>query len=94
MSDFLGDDDAFDEDEPTQRPARPPRPQRRTANDGSWSEDDVPIVLYLPPRCPTCRSREKLTTGGYPQKRKRYHVCKRCGCYYHSIEITEEDLET
>ena len=49
----------------------------------------IPVVQWFPITCPGCganRRKERVTTGGYREKLRRYHVCKRCGVEFHSEE--------
>ena len=85
MSEWL-DDAAFEEEQ--ERNPRPRKPGRDAEQDG-----EIPVVLYLPVRCSSCGAKKPRTIGGYAPKGRRYHVCKRCGLEFHSVEITEQDLE-
>lgn len=53
--------------------------------------DQVPIVPYVPPRCPIC---ERSRTKTYGQEgRIRYHKCLRCGRRYRSREMLPHDVK-
>ena len=91
MSDWL-EDAAFDE-EPKDRKPRSRKPHAQEGEPNASQSREIPVVLYLPVRCPNCKAGKPRTTGGYTAKKRRYHVCQRCDLEYLSQEITEEDLE-
>mgnify|MGYP001574721486 FL=1 len=49
----------------------------------------VPVVPFLPVRCPQCGAGKPVTDGVRDQRagRVRYHICQECRLKYHSIEI-------
>ena len=48
-------------------------------------------VLYVPVRCPTCKSRKTrcYNSGNAPI---RYHICHACQTRFKSIETTEAEI--
>lgn len=57
----------------------------RRVDDGSDPDDYVPIVPFVPFRCPNC-SRHKPFTYKV-RGRLRYHKCQACGERYRSWEM-------
>jgi len=56
----------------------------------------LPIVPFMPFRCPACRHAKPKTYtvrqgGGVPAT--RHHKCQNCGQRYKSIELKREDLK-
>lgn len=47
----------------------------------------VPVVPFLPVRCPRCGELKPITVGRHPQGKRRYHVCSACGLKFMSHEI-------
>lgn len=56
------------------------------------AEDDarMPIVPFVPFRCPKCQKHKPRTYG--QGGRIRWHVCQACGQRYKSMEIDPRDL--
>jgi len=52
-------------------------------------DDTVPVVPFVPFRCPRC-GRHKPRTHAV-QGRLRRHQCQACGCAYRSLEMTLEE---
>lgn len=54
------------------------------------TEDTLPVVPFVPFRCPNCRRHKPRT---YSQRgRTRLHRCQACGAKYRSLEVDPEDL--
>lgn len=51
---------------------------------------EQPIVAWVAPRCPFCRSRDSKHLGRYAEKRLRYLSCRKCGGRYKAIEVGED----
>lgn len=49
----------------------------------------VPIVIYVPPRCHSCGEPELRNYGTHrtPEWIDRYHLCRRCGRKFISREL-------
>lgn len=76
--------------------SRVPRRERRAApppaageQAPSPGEDGVPVVPYVPIRCPRCGERKPTTDGVHDVRdgRTRYHLCKGCDLKFRSVEI-------
>lgn len=75
------------------KPWEPERPKLAVPADAPASyrpTDEQPIVAWVAPRCPWCRSRECKHLGRYPEKRLRYLSCRKCGGRFKAIEVGEE----
>lgn len=53
-------------------------------------DDRLPLVPYVPFRCPFCGASKPFTAG--VRQGKRWHKCQRCGRGYRSIECTPQDI--
>lgn len=73
--------------EDVERPRRRPRPVQVPAD-----AEDLPVVPFIPVRCPNCGGLRKRTST-YPAKGRRYHVCKDCGQRFRSEETTPDGLQ-
>lgn len=49
------------------------------------AHDGLPVVPFVPVRCPRCRLAKPVTTGRY--ELRRYHLCRGCGQKFLSQEI-------
>lgn len=56
-----------------------------TDRDDDLHENVLPVVPYVPFRCPAC-ARHKPFTGNV-RGRLRTHVCQACGTKYRSLEV-------
>lgn len=52
--------------------------------------DRLPVVPFVPFRCPKCRATKPATYGS--TGRLRYHRCKHCGTKFRSLELQPEDV--
>jgi hypothetical protein len=83
------------DDEAAPLPANPAAPWRQTvqldraglskAGNQFGEEDMLPLVPFVPFRCPSC-GRHKPRTGRV-SGRVRYHQCLACGTRYRSLEM-------
>jgi len=57
-----------------------------------FNEDDqVPMVPFVPFRCPHCGRHKPFTYGVVG--RVRYHKCQACGKKYRSLEVAPGDVQ-
>lgn len=49
----------------------------------------VPIVPFVPVRCPRCREGQPVTYGARELRagKTRYHICQGCGLKFQSLEV-------
>lgn len=54
----------------------------------------VPLVPFVPVRCPRCRKVKPITYGKReaPEGRVRYHTCQGCGEKFQSMEIDPTEI--
>lgn len=69
---------------PVGPPIEPPSPAAPSVGD-----DGVPMVPFVPVRCPGCEADKPRTTGVHRTRagRVRYHLCKVCGQRFRSLEV-------
>jgi len=60
----------------------PEKPERKKKRQ---SGDKIPVVRYMPTRCPSCGS-EKTRIYSSRDRPVRYHKCNDCGQNFKSIE--------
>jgi transposase-like protein len=55
----------------------------------------VPIVPFVPVRCPRCSTGYPITYGMHDLRagRTRYHLCKECNTKFKSLELSVEARE-
>lgn len=76
-------------------PPPPPEPAPSSGGEGDDGEgDELPIVPFVPVRCPRCKATKPITDGIYKPLRRRYHLCQDCGRKFLSVELDPGDLET
>lgn len=70
------------DDEQPELPRRPPGVI-------GYTSAGLPVVPYVPARCPQCGTRKPRTTGVKETAEgiTRYHICRACGQQYHSREL-------
>lgn len=74
------------EPEPRREPEYRPNPY-------ADPEQGVPVVPFLPVRCPRCGAGKPITDGVYKARQRRYHTCQECDLKYRSVEISLDDLD-
>lgn len=77
------------------RPDPEPEPEEKPAyNPHPYVDPDqgVPVVPFLPVRCPRCGAGKPITHGILVARKRRYHTCQECDLRYRSIEISVDDL--
>lgn len=78
---------------PARKHWEPERPKLALPTDAPASyrpTGEQPIVAWVAPRCPFCRSRDSKHLGRYAEKRLRYLSCRKCGGRYKAIEVGED----
>ena len=90
MSGFLEDlvgDLADDRDAERALERRREERLRRIAHTGE-ADDQLPVVLFVAFRCPSCSSRKVQTYGRSGST--RYHRCRECETVFRSRELTHD----
>lgn len=86
-SNWLGIHRRRDWREPQTEATRPDvraKPRERTKQRVIRLQDQLPVVIFDPLRCPECGSKKLRTHTVRPPKRN--HECKECGAKFKSIE--------
>lgn len=65
-----------------------PRAPAPTPSPAAPLQDTLRVVVWMPIRCPYCRSQDCPVTSSGPAvlPRTRYHTCRACGQAFKSIE--------
>lgn len=58
--------------------------------DDNLHDSVLPVVPYVPFRCPHCGRHKPFTRG--VRGRIRHHVCQACGMKYRSFELTADSV--
>jgi predicted Zn-ribbon and HTH transcriptional regulator len=67
------------------------RPVTPKPEDGAATDyDQCAAVLFVPVRCPRCKSDNLKCYGN--KLPIRYHDCKDCGCRFKSVEKTSDEV--
>lgn len=54
------------------------------------NDDRLPVVPFVPFRCPKCRASKPFTYGS--TGRMRYHRCQDCGTKFRSLELRPTEM--